>query len=97
VVGRVAVEAAGVATTAAVEKAQAQWVGDTRTHARTHAPVVGVGDHAVAVEDAADGLLGPVTTGQLSRHEVAGSPGGGGGGGWMWWWFRWRGHGHGEQ
>ena len=34
------------------------------------APVVGIGDHAVAVEDAADVLLRPVACGQLLPHQA---------------------------
>lgn len=39
-----------------------------------HRPVVGVCDHAVPVEHAADVLLGPVTTGLLGAHQECSSP-----------------------
>lgn len=37
------------------------------------APVVGIGDHAVAVEHARDVLLGPVPSRQLGLEQVQGS------------------------
>ena len=49
----------------------AHWGKQTRLKAG--APVVGVGDHAVAIEHAADVLLGPVPVGLLPLQQALGS------------------------
>lgn len=39
---------------------------------RIESPVVGVGDHAISIENPADGLLWPVARGQLGGQQALG-------------------------